>query len=152
VITGNKALNVGGGINALSTGTMTITDSTISGNKARFDVGGVDNDNVMTISNSTFSDNVAGFGCVGSECDRAFAGGVLNTAGGTMYLDSSTFSGNSCLVSGGGLLNAHGTVTISSSTFAGNVCRLSAGVGASDLILMKNTIVANNTPTDPTGG
>jgi len=150
IISGNTALNGGGGV---STGSMTITDTTITDNKAKYDVGGVDNEGVMVVSNSTFSTNVAGFGCVGSQCDRAYAGGVLNVGeSARLFVNNSTFSGNRCLMSGGGLLNAAGVVTISSSTFAGNVCRLSAGVGASDTILMKNTIVANNTATDPSGG
>jgi CSLREA domain-containing protein len=140
-ISGNVAHSSAGGIN---TGTMTILRSSFIDNKARFDVGGVDNDGTMTINESTFSGNVSGFGCVGAECDNSYAGGVLNTAGGTMYVNNSTLSGNSCLVSGGGIANASGTVTISSSTIVGNTCGLGAGVTAIDTLNIKNTIVANN--------
>src|SRR5262249_14928397 len=114
---------------------------------ALFDSAGVDNDGTMTINNSTFQDNVAGFGCVGSECDNSYAGGALNTSGGTMNVNNSTFSGNSCVVSEGGILNAKGTVVISISTLTDNTCGLGGGVTASDTVLLKNSIVANNTAT-----
>jgi CSLREA domain-containing protein len=149
LVSGNSAIQAGGGI---STGTMTIRRSTIHGNTARRDVGGVDNDGTMTIEESTFSNNAAGFNCIGDDCANAYAGGVLNTADGTMYVNNTTISGNSCLVSGGGILNAAGTLTVSSATIVGNTCRLGAGLTASDTTYLKNSIVAGNTATDSDGG
>ena len=95
---------------------------------------------------------MSGFNCSGSECSLSYAGGLLNTEVGTMYVNNSTISGNSCVVSGGGIANASGTVTISSSTIVGNTCGLGGGVTASDTVNLKNTIVANNTATEPGGG
>lgn len=152
VISGNTALNAGGGINGASAAVMTIQRSTVADNKARYDVGGVDNDGTMTISDSTFNGNVAGFGCVGAECNRSFAGGVLNTAGGTMFVNNSTISGNTCLVSGGGISTASGTLTISSTTITENTCGLGAGLTATAVANVKNTIIGANTATSPSGG
>jgi len=142
VVDGNQALQVGGGIN---TANMTIQNSTISNNKARFDVGGIDNDGTMSIDTSTFSGNVSGFGCVGAECNNSLAGGILNTAGGTMTVNNSTITGNSCVASSGGILNASGSLTITSSTITLNSCNVGPGLGVSAPTIIKNTLLANNT-------
>jgi hypothetical protein len=145
VVSGNKALNAGGAINGDASSRMTIVRTTFDLNTSRFDGGGIDNDGTMTIAASTFSNNRAGEACVGAECDHSFAGGILNTANGTMFMDNSTLSGNVCKKSGGGILNAAGTVSVSSTTIAGNSCGVGAGLSASDTIKLKNTIIANNT-------
>jgi len=148
VIDGNQALQVGGGINTAS---MTVQNSTFSNNKARFDTGGLDNDGTMSIDGSTFNGNVSGFGCVGaSECNNALAGGILNTANGTMTVNNATITGNSCVASSGGILNAQGTLTITSTTITGNTCNFAGGLGVSDTTSIKNTVIANNTA--PSGG
>ncbi len=148
VIDGNQALQVGGGI---STGNMTIQNSTFSNNKARYDTGGLDNDGTMSIDGSTFAANVSGFGCATpAECNNALAGGILNTANGIMTVNNSTISGNSCVASSGGILNAQGSLTITSSTITLNTCNFAGGLGVSDTTSIKNTIIANNTA--PLGG
>jgi CSLREA domain-containing protein len=149
IIDGNSALNAGGGINV---GDMTITRTAFTGNTSRYDVGALDNDVTMTINDSTFSGNTSGVGCVGTQCNRSFAGGVLNTANGTMFVNNTTFSGNVCRISGGGILNAAGLLVVSSSTIAGNTCGLGAGLSASDTTRIKNTIIGANTATNPQGG
>lgn len=142
----NSSLNVGGIINA-GYGTMTITNSRIFNNRARFDVGGIDNEGTMAVSNSTISENVAGFECVGAECDRGFAGGLINTNEGGLTVNNSTFSGNTCVVGGGGILNTSGILTISSSTITQNSGGPGAGIaGGGAPITIKNSIVANNDP------
>lgn len=149
-VTENTALNAGGIING-GTGKMTITNSTISNNKAKFDTGGIDNENQMSILNSTISGNIAGYNCSGAECDRAFVGGIINWNDGTLTIDNTTISGNQSLKGGGGVLNGKGIATISSSTIVRNTGELGAGIAGSDPLTIKNSIVAENIP-GPLGG
>ncbi len=95
---------LGGGID--NSGTLTVTDSTISGNSAGFGYGGgIDNTGTLTVTDSTISGNSAGSG-----------DGISN--GGTLTVTNSTISGNSS-GSGGGIDNA-GTLTVTDSTLSGN--------------------------------
>ena len=65
-----------------SGGTLTLTNSTVSGNSARHRGGGVYNNGTATLTNSTVSGNDAYYG----------GGGVFNS--GTLTLTNSTVSGN----------------------------------------------------------
>lgn len=111
-IDGNRVGTHGGGIYSL--GTVTISDSTISGNQAghRFNGGGIYNGGTITITNSTIS---------GNNVIRGSGGGIFNTAGGMVTIANSTISGNSLSIGGGaGILNEGGTVTITNSTMTDN--------------------------------
>ena len=105
----------GGGI--LNRGTTTLTNSTVSGNSASFDLfgagsgGGVSNYGTLTLSSSTVSGNSA----AGS------GGGIVNFSSGTLTLTNSTVSYNSADGSGGGVINyGDVTVTLANSTVSGN--------------------------------
>src|SRR5262249_51200604 len=95
-LSGNSAANSGGGIYN-SGGTLTVSNSTLSGNSAAVGGGGISNFGTLTLSNSTLSGNSAansgggidsGFGVFGaplpvSNCPRSgnsasFGGGVYN--------------------------------------------------------------------------
>lgn len=150
-VTGNSADSSAGGISS-STGTMTIERTTFSANLATRDGGGMTNDGVLTLTDSTFANNQAGYNCAGTDCDQAFAGGLLNTTTATADVINSTFSGNTCRQgggkSGGGVLNAgSGTMRLYNSTIVGNECDLGAGLtsNASGLTYVKNTIISGNT-------
>jgi predicted outer membrane repeat protein len=92
-------------------GTLTVTNSTFSGNSAGAYGGGIyNNGGTLTVTNSTFSGNSAPGG---------YGGGIANYAG-TVTATNSTFSGNSAGASGGGIYNNGGSVTITNSTFSGN--------------------------------
>jgi hypothetical protein len=108
----------GGGIVSGGGTTLTVTNSTFSGNSASFQGGGIFNGGTLAIANSTFYGNSAG-----SE-----GGGIFN--GGTLTVTNSTFSGNSA-DSGGGMSNG-GTLTLTNSTFSGNSARSGGGM-ASDV-------------------
>jgi hypothetical protein len=75
----NSALYVGGGI--INNGTLTLTNSTLSGNSA-FSSGGINNSGTLTMINSTLS---------GSSADQG--GGISNISGGVLTLINSTLSG-----------------------------------------------------------
>jgi hypothetical protein len=93
----------GGGIK--SHGTLTLTQSTVSSNTARYSGGGIRNYGTLTLTQSTVRGNSAGFG-----------GGLDNS--GTLTLTQSTVSSNRA-DSGGGLIN-EGTLTLTHSTISGN--------------------------------
>lgn len=146
----NRATS-GGGIK--NSGTLTLTNSTVSGNWApipciHFFVfceiragtalgGGIYNSGALTISNSIISGNHAGSYCNGNPCS-AFGGGIYNQ-GTLMIIKNSTLTGNSagtacttsihCLVGvGGAFSNVGGTVTLNNSTVDGNSAYRCSGV------------------------
>ncbi len=106
---GNSGANGGGGV-FINSGTLTVNDSTFSGNSAAYG-GGIENDNgALTVNNSTFSGNSA----------SVSGGGIFNNGGTLSTVSDSTFSDNSASGFGGGIENDAGTLTVSDSTFSGN--------------------------------
>jgi predicted outer membrane repeat protein len=105
----------GGGI--LNDGTLTVTNSTFSGNSAGIRGGGVFTSGTMTVTNTTFSGNSA----------PGSGGGIAND--GTLTVTNSTFSGNTVIHDGGGIEN-DGTLTVTNSTFFGNSAGGLIGGGA----------------------
>ncbi|MFI5455452.1 MAG: choice-of-anchor Q domain-containing protein [Isosphaerales bacterium] len=104
----------GGGI--YNGGTLTVTNSTLAGNSAP-NGGGIFNDGTLTVTNSTLAGNSAPNG-----------GGIYNLAvfegegfvGGTLAVTDSTLSGNSSATGGGGIANVFGTADIANTIVAGN--------------------------------
>ncbi|NEQ37992.1 MAG: DUF4347 domain-containing protein [Okeania sp. SIO3I5] len=115
-VTGGFVTNgSGGGIS--NSGTISINNSTISGNLEDFlsdGGGGIYNTGTANITNSTISDNSAFYG-----------GGIYNT--GTANISDSIISGNFSNTAGGGILNHYGTVTISNSNISGNSADFDGG-------------------------
>ena len=145
---GNSALFGGGIFNDIG-GTLTVTDSTFSGNStfAGGRGGGISNETgTVTVTNSTFSGN-----------SNAQGGGGINNENGTVTVTNSTFSGNSALF-GGGISNETGTVTVTNSTFSGNSALFGGGGGggginnAAGTVTVTNTIIANSTTGDNCSG
>ncbi len=104
----------GGGI--LNAGTLTLNDSTISGNSA-LNGGGIANYGTLTMTGSTISDNAA----------LLNDGGIFNA--GTLTLVNSTISGNSAVVGNGGMANYGGAVTLTDSIVTGNNATGAGGIG-----------------------
>jgi RTX calcium-binding nonapeptide repeat (4 copies) len=109
----------GGGI--FNSGTLTVSDSAISGNSA-FVGGGIENDGQLTIINSLISGNTSSR--AGGGIDNFFQGNV----GATLTILNSTISGNNAGGFGGGIDNA-GTVTIDDSTISDNQAAFEGGGG-----------------------
>ena len=104
-IMGGVVTNGGGGIG--NSGTLTLTNVTVSGNSAGTG-GGIYNDSTLTLANSTVSGNSAG----------EYGGGILNGGGSTLTLTNSTVSDNSAGTGGG--IRSWGTLTLTNSTVSRN--------------------------------
>jgi hypothetical protein len=148
---GSRSATRGGGIN--NSGTLTLTNSTVSGNWAPIPCihsfvfcqisagtalgGGIYNSGALIINNSIISGNQAGSYCNANPCS-AFGGGIYN--GGTlMMIRNSTLTGNSagtacstslsCSVGVGGAFSTFGgTVTLNNSTVNGSTAYRCSGV------------------------
>ncbi|MBI4259551.1 MAG: CSLREA domain-containing protein, partial [Actinobacteria bacterium] len=136
-----------GGIH--SAGTLTLTDSVVSGNVAvNSDAGGMKNaGGTLTLTNSTVSGN--------SATGNGNGGGIM-TVGGTLTLTNSTVSGNTGGFGGG--LNIQGTATITNSTVSGNTASGGgAGFGGGiqnngGAVSLTNSTISGNTASSQGGG
>ena len=113
VLSGNTAASSARGGAIANYGTCEVTQSTISGNNARFG-GGINNGGTLRVTNSTIAGNTStGYG---------FGGGIYNT--GTAYLENSTVAGNSIAPglpdSSGGGVASFGIFFVRNSIIAGN--------------------------------
>jgi hypothetical protein len=111
----NGHADIGGGIS--NSGTLTVNNSTVSGNTATFDGGGISNSGTLTVNNSTVSGNTGGFD----------GGGIEND--GTLTVNNSTISQNT---------------TIQRSSFGGGIYN---NVLIGGMMTARNTIIAGNTAT-----
>ena len=134
-ISGNSAKYIGGIDNR---GTMIISDSTISENRAYWygSVSGIYNSGILTISNSTLTRNSAG------NIDLAGYPCISNS--GILAISHSTISKNYA----GGISNS-GTATISGSTISENVDR---GISNSGSMTIYDSIISGNTGKWSSGG
>jgi hypothetical protein len=105
----------GGGI--LNHGTLTVTNTTFSGNSASGSGGGIDNFGALTVANSTFFGNSA-----------QLSGGIDNV--GAQTVTNSTFSDNSAVVGGGGINNE----PLGSTTLKGTILAAEPGGNCGGLI------------------
>ena len=149
-LSGNSAY-FGGGIT--NNGTLTVQNSTLSGNSGGYGSGGIQNNGTLTVKNSTLSGNSAGVtaGGIGSydtlmvqnstfsDNSAEYGGGIWSN--GEVTVESSTLSGNSATTNGGGIINL-GTLTVRNSLISGNAARNSGN----EIFSGSNaTIVAANT-------
>ncbi len=120
IVSGNTAALAGGG-GIYNQGSTMTTNSTVSGNTAGYGGGIANNDGTMTLTNSTVSDNTAVYG----------GGGGINNDG-TMTLTNSIVSGNTTGQYGGGINNNFGaTTTLTNSTVSGNTAVYGGGIANS---------------------
>jgi hypothetical protein len=123
----------GGGI-FTNGATLTINNSTLSGNSAGSYGGGISNTGTLTINNSTLSGNSGGYG-----------GGIHNALTGTLTITNSTLTGNSATSAGGGI-HSGGVVTINNSTLSGNSTSSTGGSIYNDgtLTVTDSTLSSNS--------
>jgi len=135
----NSALE-GGGIRNGS-GTLEVTNSTLSGNSSTGNPGfggGIENNNVgtATVTKSTLSNNTTAM--------TSGSGAGIENIGGTLTVTNSTLSGNNrngATSGSAGIDNNQGTLNVISSTFSNNGVR-DEGSATSGTTL-SNTILAN---------
>ena len=128
-LSGNTASRGGGGI--YNSGMLTVEDSTVLGN----DGSGIYNSGTLTIRNSSVSQNDGGG--VSNSGTLAVTGSMLagNTAhrgggisnSGILTVTNSTFWGNAARDGGGGIYCHSGTSTITNTTFSGNTAEYDGG-------------------------
>jgi len=136
--TGNKAHDSGGAI-ACEGGTCTLTDVLVTKNKAVTNDGGgceFDVAGSATLTRVTISHNRAG----------DTGGGVDTNDGVTVSLDGCTVSNNKSKHEGGGLDPSAGTLTLINSTVSGNRSAKGGGIQLEDsgTVVLNNVTIAHN--------
>ena len=134
-ITNSTAFYSSGGI--LNSGRLTIENSTISNNTtldAAGGGGGIWNSGAVMIKNSTISNNAAG----------GRGGGIYNSTG-TLNITNGAIRSNTAGGGGGGVYNDTGTLAITNSTVRRNVAGASGGIHNSSgtLTVTRSTISDN---------
>ncbi len=114
-VSGNTASEYGGGIYTYA-GTLTLTNSTVSGNTASAAGGGIFNDGgtytTTTLTNSTVSGNTSRYG------GGIYSNGTLNLTSVTVTQNKSTDA--TCTTCAGGIDNSRGTANLKNTIVAGN--------------------------------
>lgn len=163
----------GGGLYNVTGGVLTIINSSILGNQAMSTGGGggtVNNFSTLTISNTTFTGNTASLGGGIDNLGGTLAitstnfytnsatdgGGLYNRNSGALFLTSSTLSGNLAGTSGGGLVNNSSKLVIDKTTFTSNTAVGWSGGGiynvAGGIITMTNSSLSDNKVMSTGGG
>lgn len=145
-IQGNEALGLaddfegGGGIYNVGDGAVSITGTTIAGNRAsEASGGGLFNVNTSTQSTSVTSSTISG------NSAAVFGGGIYNNNAATVAVNS-TISGNAA-VFGGGAWSLGGILFLASTTVAENGAETGGGVGTlgGGGLGLFNSLIARNT-------
>ena len=139
-VTGGKISSDGGGGIYNNNGTLTLTNSTVSGNSASYAGGIYNGSGTLTLTNSTISENTA----------SSYAGGIYNYSGIPLTITNSTVSGNTASSYAGGIYNENGsTLTLTNSTVLGNSANYGGGIyNSSGTLTLANTIVSLNDAED----
>lgn len=148
IISGNSVTGSGGGI--FNLGSITISNSTISGNGAENTGAGIDNRNEadLTITNSTISGNYPA-----SETHALGGAGIYSTDEATVVIRNSTISNNSAFYGGGIFQTVDATMTISNSTISGNIVDYQGGgLGSVGTMTITHSTIANNSAVESGGG
>ena len=138
----NGNSDLGGGL--LNFGTLTLTDSTVSGSGASGNGGGIMNLGTLTLTDSTVSDNFAG----------GNGGGVYNAEYATATFIGSTVSGNSGSLGGGMYSGYDSTITLTNCTISGNSGTAGGGlyIYYSAVATVTGSTVSGNTASNRGGG
>ncbi len=131
-IVNGKILSGNGGAGIYNRGTLTVTNSVVSGNSAT-QGGGIQNDGTLTLSNSTLS---------GNSSSSGLGGGLLNYK--SAALSNVTISGNSAGGGSGGGIDNRATLTVSNSTISGNFAGQGGGINSPGAVTIGSTIISGN--------
>ena len=146
IISGNGAVRV---FEVGSGETVTLSGMTITGGSATTG-GGIRNVNgTLTVTDSTISGNAATMTGLGQQGGGGIQ--VSSTVGNsaTLTVTNTTISGNSAGASGGGIWSSAGnTLTVTNSTISGNSAPSGGGIYTLAGLNLNNSIVANSTSGD----
>jgi hypothetical protein len=151
VVRANQTPQSGGGL-LNNGGTLVVTDSTVSDNRAAGDGGGIANQGALAVSHSTIRDNTTINPFSGS------GGGGIVSYGGVASVTASTISGNGkppgttgfpAVGCGGGIRADAGELRVTNSTISGNRGGDTGGglcvAGAANVSIRNSTITGNTT-------
>jgi predicted outer membrane repeat protein len=132
-----------GGAISSAYGTVTVSNSTFSGNSADSEGGAISSAyGTVTVSNSTFSGNSA-----------VYNGGAIHNWYTTLAVTNSTFSGNTAGSAAGAIYNFGSTATISHSTFSGNTASGAGAIYNNDTLIIDGcSVLRGNTASVIAGG
>ena len=134
IANGNATGSSGGGIFYTGTGTLNLTNSTISSNTASQGGGILNNIGTLNITNTTISSNTASQG----------GGGIFNNIG-TLNVTNTTISTNTSSVNGAGIFNGNGgTASVNNSAIASNQITAD-GLAGGGIFNYFGTLTLNNT-------
>nr|WP_047817032.1 choice-of-anchor Q domain-containing protein [Rhodopirellula islandica] len=120
-ITGNAADGISGsGGGVLNLGSLTVTDSTISGNVANRAGGGIEVTNGSTTSLTDVNLDGNNAGVSPAVAAPGNGGGLHVTDAGTVTISGGTVNNNVAASEGGGLWNGTGVMTVTGTTISGN--------------------------------
>jgi hypothetical protein len=143
-------------------GTMTIHNSTISGNSGTLLQSNVSNrpGATMVVEDSVISQNSSNIGnngtltltrCTVAQNTGAFGGG-LNNAGSASVIDS-TIANNAASPTGGGIFNEFGQLTVRGSTISGNTAVYAGGIfNLEHTLTVTDSTISGNTAERQGGG
>ncbi len=141
VVSGNTAINRGGGILIRGySASLLLTDSTVSNNTGYYGGGVATTSAAITIQRSTIANNTA-------TASSYYGGGgimVHNDNNNALTITDSTISGNNSNFNGGGIMVRHTAASISNSTVTGNTAA-SYGGGLYFYGVYSGTTVTNST-------
>ncbi|PTY06469.1 hypothetical protein DB346_00870 [Verrucomicrobia bacterium LW23] len=142
-VSGNTITNLGGGIYASATSTVTVRDSTINSNTASSGAG-IYAHSIINIYDSFVRDNIA----------SSQGGGLHGTATSTVGVYDTTFSGNRSTSAGGGMYIAS-SATFEDSILTGSSATAGGGIygtSTSNLTITDSTISNNSASSTAAGG
>jgi len=139
--------NTGGGVYNGHSGTMTLSETTVSDNTKEGPGAGIYNVGIMTLTDSTVSGNVAD-----DTMPGGLGGGIYNT--GTLALIGSTVSGNAVSYSagyaGGGIHNV-GSLSLTDSAVIDNTAGDGGGISTGADTTLTRSLVSANTAVEGGG-
>jgi predicted outer membrane repeat protein len=146
---GSGSVQGGGGIRTTGGATLTLVDSTITGNTSSGSGGGIftQNGTILVVMGTTISGNTSTFP----------GGGIFsfNGGGGTVLVEGSLIAGNTTQSSGGGISYIFGPVTLHDSVVIGNTAAVNGGgvyASGGTFTLSGSSLVRANTAGSTGGG
>jgi predicted outer membrane repeat protein len=136
----------GGAISSTSLGTLSISDSVITGSQATQNGGAISVTGDLVLTNVT----IGGAGIAGNHAN--INGGAIYSLGTTVSVNNSVITGNSTFTGHGGGIFTTNSVILQSSTVSNNTAGNRGGGIDSTTLVSQNSTISGNTATTGNGG